>query len=123
MHLQRTRRPDHLQFGNGRRNATRTGQSRAIWVISEDCALQEDILHIQLKPFTASFNLILNIKMTLAIMIAVIFSLLTIIAFAVWRNRRTKKLIKLEIEPEYEMDAEDDERENIVSSPNRILEL
>ena len=52
--------------------------------------------------------------MTLAIVIAVFFSLLTIIGFACWRNQRNQKLIKLEIEPDFEMDAEDDERENVV---------
>lgn len=52
--------------------------------------------------------------MTLAIVIAVVFSLLTIIGFALWRKQRNQKLIKLEIEPDYEMDAEDDERENVV---------
>ena len=59
--------------------------------------------------------------MALAIMIAVILSLLTVIAVAFWRKQRTKKVLKLELEPQYEMDHDDDERENIVSIFEKIF--
>ena len=54
-------------------------------------------------------------KMTVAIIIGIILSLLTVVIIVYWRRRKTDKLFEQQIYSKYPIENEDDERGNIVS--------
>jgi len=57
----------------------------------------------------------LNIQIYWAVLIAVCFSILTIIGFAFWRNKTMEKPIDHPFKDNFEMSENDDERANVVS--------